>query len=111
MKTPFEQVMEQARLLNAKTRFLSRFGIYINLAGGCVNYELSFTESDSIAKKINKLGFFESLTQEEEIALQIGFIEECGNGFCDDSDIKEVNKFFGMNITRKMINKMNSEFI
>ena len=111
-KTPFQKFLALRKELYISMGSLHLLGInLIPTHNSCITYELNWQEIESICKAVGELGFFEGLTQEEELALALAVKQETQNAYIDESDIKTVNDFFDVKITFKMVQELNSKYI
>ena len=111
-KTPFDTFIEARKSLSSISGPLYGLGIKLEMNHNqAVNYTLNWEESESISSQVYALGYFDGLTQEEELALALAVKQEEQNDYIDIKDIRAVNDFFGLNISFEMVQELNSKYI
>jgi hypothetical protein len=109
----YEKFSEERFRVQETFRRFANLGI--NLDGGefqlIFHWELNWEKDENINKKVKELSWNEMPSFEEKFALAMAIAQEELNNYLYAEDIDMVNKFFDVNITRQMIEKMGSRFI
>lgn len=116
MKTAYQKAQDTLLTLQAKLYPLKCLGIRIN-ENGEINCRCMKTKY--ILEKVYAIenDLFQELelpfnwNLESRIALQLAEEQELRNSWLNNEEIKEVNNFFGINITKELINVVGGYFI
>lgn len=94
--------------VNGTSQILKRLGIDVDTDCGVV---YNWQKIEYINRAVSQDSWGCGLLLQDALALTLACTEEDRNNHIEDSEIEEVNRFFGVKVTRDLVTQLHSKYI